>query len=77
MVNIPNLMMKERLITLLLFLTKFYPEHPETFCVIDLLSAGRTMMERANISRPILLAIEKSSPTASSGSYINVLFVFG
>jgi len=33
--------------------------------------------ERSNISRPTLSAIEKGSPTASIGSYIQVLFVLG
>jgi transcriptional regulator with XRE-family HTH domain len=33
--------------------------------------------ERANISRPTLLAVEKGSPTTSIGSYIKVLFVLG
>jgi transcriptional regulator with XRE-family HTH domain len=33
--------------------------------------------ERANISRPTLLAVEKGSPTTSIGSYIQVLFVLG
>ena len=33
--------------------------------------------ERANISRPTLLAVEKGSSTASIGSYIQVLFVLG
>ena len=33
--------------------------------------------ERADISRPTLVAIEKGSPTVSMGSYTQVLFVFG
>lgn len=33
--------------------------------------------ERANISRPTLLAIEKGSPTVSIGSYLLVLNVLG
>jgi len=33
--------------------------------------------ERANISRPTLLAIEKGSPGVSIGSYAQVLFVLG
>ena len=33
--------------------------------------------ERANISRPTLLAIEKGSPTVSMGSYLLVLQVLG
>lgn len=33
--------------------------------------------ERANISRPTLLAIEKGSPTVSIGSYLLVLHVLG
>ena len=33
--------------------------------------------ERANISRPTLLAIEKGSPTVSIGSYLLVLKVLG
>ena len=31
--------------------------------------------ERANISRPTLLSIEKGSPTVAIGSYAQVLFV--
>ena len=33
--------------------------------------------ERANISRPTLLSIEKGSPTVSIGAYTKVLFVLG
>ena len=33
--------------------------------------------ERANISRPTLLSIEKGSPNVSIGAYIKVLFVLG
>ncbi len=33
--------------------------------------------ERANISRPTLLAIEKGSPGVSMNSYVQVLFVLG
>lgn len=33
--------------------------------------------ERANISRPTLLAIEKGKPTVSMGLYLQVLFVLG
>jgi len=33
--------------------------------------------ERANISRPTLLAIEKGSPTVSIGAYLLVLKIFG
>ncbi|MFH1195395.1 MAG: helix-turn-helix transcriptional regulator [bacterium] len=40
------------------------------------LSAGQ-VAERADISRPTLLAIEKGSPGVSIGSYIQVLFVLG
>jgi len=33
--------------------------------------------ERANISRPTLVSIEKGNPTVSIGAYIKVLFVLG
>lgn len=33
--------------------------------------------ERAGISRPTLLAIEKGAPTVSMGAYLMVLFVLG
>ena len=33
--------------------------------------------ERANISRPTLLSIEKGNPTVSIGAYIKVFFVLG
>ena len=33
--------------------------------------------ERANISRPTLLSIEKGNPNVSMGAYIKVLFVLG
>jgi len=33
--------------------------------------------ERANISRPTLLSVEKGSPNVSIGAYIKVLFVLG
>ena len=33
--------------------------------------------ERANISRPTLLSIEKGSPNVSIWAYVNVLFVLG
>jgi len=39
--------------------------------------SAEQVAERANISRPTLLAIEKGSPTVSIGSYINVLFILG
>jgi transcriptional regulator with XRE-family HTH domain len=39
--------------------------------------SAEQVSERANISRPTLLAIEKGSPTVSMGSYIQVLFVLG
>jgi transcriptional regulator with XRE-family HTH domain len=39
--------------------------------------SAKQISERANISRPTLLAIEKGSPTVSIGSYIQVLFVLG
>jgi len=33
--------------------------------------------ERANISRPTLLSVEKGNPNVSIGAYIKVLFVLG
>ena len=39
--------------------------------------SSEQVAERADISRPTLLAIEKGSPTVSIGSYIQVLFVLG
>lgn len=33
--------------------------------------------ERANISRPTLLSIEKGNPNVSIGTYVKVLFVLG
>ena len=40
------------------------------------LSAGQ-VSERAGISRPTLLSIEKGNPGVSMGTYIQVLFVLG
>ncbi|MEP7266664.1 MAG: helix-turn-helix transcriptional regulator [Saprospiraceae bacterium] len=37
--------------------------------------SSEQVSERANISRPTLIAIEKGSPSVSIGSYIQVLFV--
>ena len=39
--------------------------------------SAEQVAERANISRPTLLSIEKGSPTVSLGSYVDVLFVLG
>jgi transcriptional regulator with XRE-family HTH domain len=39
--------------------------------------SAEQVAERANISRPTLLAIEKGSPTVSIGSYVQVLFILG
>lgn len=39
--------------------------------------SAEQVAERANISRPTLLAIEKGSPTVSMGSYLLVLQVLG
>jgi len=39
--------------------------------------SSEQVAERANISRPTLLAIEKGSPTVSIGSYLLVLQVLG
>ena len=39
--------------------------------------SAEQVSERANITRPTLLAIEKGLPTVSIGSYIQVLFVLG
>jgi len=39
--------------------------------------SAEQIAERANISRPTLLSIEKGSPTVSIGSYVDVLFVLG
>ncbi|MBU2444663.1 MAG: helix-turn-helix domain-containing protein [Bacteroidetes bacterium] len=39
--------------------------------------SAEQVAERADISRPTLLAIEKGSPGVSIGSYIQVLFVLG
>jgi len=39
--------------------------------------SAEQIAERANISRPTLLAIEKGSPTVSMGSYLLVLQVLG
>jgi transcriptional regulator with XRE-family HTH domain len=39
--------------------------------------SAEQVAERANISRPTLLSIEKGSPSTSIGSYIQVLFVLG
>lgn len=39
--------------------------------------SAEQVAERANISRPTLLAIEKGSASPSIGSYIQVLFVMG
>ena len=35
------------------------------------------LCERANISRPTLLAIEKGAPSVSIGNYLQVLFILG
>ncbi len=40
------------------------------------LSSGQ-VSERAGISRPTLLSIEKGNPGVSMGTYIQVLFVLG
>ncbi len=39
--------------------------------------SAEQVAERANISRPTLIAIEKGSPTVSIGSYLLVLQVLG
>lgn len=39
--------------------------------------SSEQIAERANISRPTLLAIEKGSPTVSIGSYLQVLQILG
>jgi transcriptional regulator with XRE-family HTH domain len=39
--------------------------------------SAQQVAERANISRPTLLSIEKGSPTVSIGAYTKVLFVLG
>lgn len=39
--------------------------------------SAEQVSERANISRPTLVAIEKGSPTVSIGSYLLVLQVLG
>jgi transcriptional regulator with XRE-family HTH domain len=39
--------------------------------------SAEQVAERADISRPTLLSIEKSSPTVSIGAYTKVLFVPG
>jgi len=39
--------------------------------------SAEQVSERANISRPTLLAIEKGSPSVSMGSYLLVLGVLG
>ena len=39
--------------------------------------SAEQLAERANISRPTLVAIEKGSPTVSIGSYLLVLHVLG
>lgn len=39
--------------------------------------SAEQVAERANISRPTLLAVEKGSPATSIGSYTQVLFVLG
>ena len=39
--------------------------------------SSEQLAERANISRPTLLAIEKGSPSVSIGSYLLVLQVLG
>lgn len=39
--------------------------------------SAQQVSERANISRPTLIAIEKGSPSVSLGSYLMVLFVLG
>ena len=39
--------------------------------------SAEQVSDRANISRPTLVAIEKGSPTVSIGSYILVLHVLG
>ncbi|MBB6611755.1 helix-turn-helix transcriptional regulator [Pontibacter sp. Tf4] len=39
--------------------------------------SSEQVAERANISRPTLVAIEKGSPTVSIGSYLLVLQVLG
>src|SRR4030042_937490 len=37
----------------------------------------RQVSERANISRPTLVSIEKGNPNVSIGAYIKVMFVLG
>lgn len=39
--------------------------------------SAEQVAERADISRPTLLSIEKGSPTVSIGAYTRVLFVLG
>ena len=39
--------------------------------------SSQQVSERANISRPTLISIEKGNPNVSVGAYIKVLFVLG
>lgn len=39
--------------------------------------SSQQVAERANISRPTLLSVEKGNPNVSIGAYVKVLFVLG
>lgn len=71
--------MKDKTTTLLPPIKRILQELGENIKLARLrrkLSAEQ-VSERANLSRPTLLAIEKGSPGVAIGSYAQVLFVLG
>ncbi len=71
--------MKTKKAPLLPSITKILKEFGENIKLARLRRkySAEQVAERANISRPTLLSIEKGSPGVTMSSYIQVLFVLG